>query len=137
MLSSTVKVSSLYIVKNYYSKETVIQWVMYTLYKVTVKLMYTLWFDEFFKLFKSASLQFLTMWILWDWKCEYGFFHITHAKNSSNHSSSTRDFTRFFGNCDVKKPILTFPPHSILSMYCKCKRSMKWFFQYFITFWNM
>ena len=33
------------IVKNYYSKETVEQWVMYTLYKVTVKLMYTLYND--------------------------------------------------------------------------------------------
>ena len=22
------------------------------------------------------------MWILWDWKCEYGVFQITHAKNS-------------------------------------------------------
>ena len=31
------------IVKNYYSKETVEQWPMYTLYKVTVKLMYTLY----------------------------------------------------------------------------------------------
>ena len=57
------------------------------------------------------------MWILWDRKCEYWFFHITHAKNSSNHSSSTRDLTRFFGICDVEKAILTFPPHSILSMF--------------------
>ena len=31
------------IVKDYYSKETVEQWPMYTLYKVTVKLMYTLY----------------------------------------------------------------------------------------------
>ena len=92
---------------------------MYTLYKVRVKLMYTLYnnltiFSK--KWLKSGLLQFLTMWILWDRKCEYGFFHITHAKNSSNHSSSTRDLTRFFGICDVEKAILTFPPHSILSL---------------------
>ena len=82
--------------------------------------MYTLYNDltNFSKkLFKSGLLQFLTMWILWDRKCEYGFFHITHAKNSSNHSSSTRDLTRFFGICDVEKAKLTFPPHSILSMF--------------------
>jgi hypothetical protein len=36
---------SLVIVKNYYSKETVEQWLMYTLNKVTVKLMYTLYKD--------------------------------------------------------------------------------------------
>ena len=40
---------------------------------------------------------------------------MAHAKNSSNDSSSTRDLTRFFGICDLEKPILTFPPHSILS----------------------
>ena len=34
-----------FIVKKYYSKETVEQWVMYTLYKMTVKLMYTLYND--------------------------------------------------------------------------------------------
>ena len=34
------------IVKNYYSKETVEQWPMYTLYKVRVKQQQ---FDEFFK----------------------------------------------------------------------------------------
>ena len=32
-----------------------------------------------------------------------GFFQITHAKNSS----LTRDLTRFFGICDLEKPILT------------------------------
>ena len=114
------------IVKNYYSKETVEQWPMYTLYKVGVKLMYTLYNDltNFSKKwFKCALLQFLTMWILWDRKCEYGFFHITHAKNSSNHSSLTRDLTRFFGICDVEKPILTFPPHSILSVCSKFFRT--------------
>ena len=26
------------------------------------------------------------------------------------------NLTRFFGNCDLEKPILTFPPHSILSI---------------------
>ena len=92
---------------------------MYTLYKVRVKLMYTLYNDLTIfskKWLKSGLFQFLTMWILWDRKCEYWFFHITHAKNSSNHSSSTRDLTRFLGICDVEKPILTFPPHSILSL---------------------
>ena len=33
-----------------------------------------------------------------------------------NHLSSTCDLTRFFGICDLEKPILTFPPHSILSL---------------------
>ena len=95
------------IVKNCYSKETVEQWSMYTLYNnLTI-------FSK--KWLKSGLLQFLTMWILWDRKCEYGFFHITHAKNSSNHSSSIRDLTRFFGICDVEKAILTFPPQSILT----------------------
>jgi hypothetical protein len=47
------------------------------------------------------------VWILWDRKCEYGFFQITHAKNLSNHSPWTRDLTRFFGICDLKKLILT------------------------------
>ena len=117
------KIAEIFIVKNCYSKETVEQWSMYTLYKVGVKLMYTLYNDLTIfskKWLKSGLLQFLTMWILWDRKCEYGFFHITHAKNSSNHSSSTRDLTRFFGICDVEKAILTFPPHSILSMQNKC-----------------
>ena len=107
----------MYIVKNCYSKETVEQWSMYTLYKVRVKLMYTLYNDLTIfskKWLKSGLLQFLIMWILWDRKFEYGFFHITHAKNSSNHSSSTLDLTRFFGICDVEK--LTFPPYSILSL---------------------
>ena len=116
----------LFIVKNCYSKETVEQWSMYTLYKVRVKLMYTLYnnltiFSK--KWLKSGLLQFLTMWILWDRKCEYGFFHITHAKNSSNHSSSTRDLTRFFGICDVEKAILTFPPHSILSLHRQTEKT--------------
>ena len=94
-------------------------------------------FDEFFKKIKSALLQFLTMWILWDRKCEYGFFHITHAKNSSNHSSSTRDLTRFFGICDVEKAILTFPPHSILSFPQFSQNDeiyKKYFFQPFSIF---
>ena len=100
------------------SKETVEKWSMYTLYKVRVKLMYTLYNDLTIfskKWLKSGLLQFLTMWILWDRKCEYGFFHITHAKNSSNHSSLTRDLTRFLGICDVEKAILPFSPHSIRS----------------------
>ena len=71
--------------------------------------------------FLHAYLQFSTMWILWDWKCDYGFFQITHAKNSSNPSSSTRDLTRFFGICDLEKPILTFPPHSILSLQIRIR----------------
>ena len=33
----------------------------------------------------------------------------------------TRDLTRFFGICDVEKAILTFPPHSILSLPSKKK----------------
>ena len=53
--------------------------------------------------FIYAYLQFSTMWILWDRKCEHRFFQITHAKNSSNHSPSTRDLTRFFGICDLEK----------------------------------
>ena len=50
-------------------------------------------------------------------------FHCIHiVKNCysketvEQHSSSTCDLTRFFGICDVEKAILTFPPHSILSM---------------------
>ena len=35
----------------------------------------------------------------------------------TNHSFSTRDLTRFFGICDLENPILTFPPHIILSFF--------------------
>ena len=62
-------------------------------------------------------LYFSTMWILWGRKCDYWVFHITHAKKSlPNHSSSTRDLKDFFSICDVENTILTYPPHSILSM---------------------
>ena len=63
-------------------------------------------------------LYFSTMWILWGRKCDYWVFHITHAKKGlPNHSSSTRDLKDFFSICDVENTILTYPPHSILSMY--------------------
>ena len=62
-------------------------------------------------------LYFSTMWILWGRKCDYWVFHITHAKKGlPNHSSSTRDLKDFFSICDVENTILTFPPHSILSL---------------------
>ena len=62
-------------------------------------------------------LYFSTMWILWGRKCDYWVFHITHAKKGlPNHSSSTRDLKDFFSICDVENTILTYPPHSILSM---------------------
>ena len=71
-------------------------------------------FAAIWQVFSSYEyLQFSTMWILWDQKCECGFFQI---QDSSNYSSPTRDLTRFFGICDLEKPILTFPPHSILSL---------------------
>ena len=67
-------------------------------------------------------LYFSTMWILWGRKCDYWVFHITHAKKGlPNHSSSTRDLKDFFSICDVENTILTYPPHSILSVlmqYC-------------------
>ena len=63
-------------------------------------------------------LYFSTMWILWGRKCDYWVFHITHAKKGlPNHSSSTRDLKDFFSICDVENTILTYPPHSILSMF--------------------
>ena len=63
-------------------------------------------------------LYFSTMWILWGRKCDYWVFHITHAKKGlPNHSSSTRDLKDFFSICDVENTILTYPPHSILSIY--------------------
>ena len=63
-------------------------------------------------------LYFSTMWILWGRKCDYWVFHITHAKKGlPNHSSSTRDLKDFFSICDVENTILTYPPHSILSVY--------------------
>ena len=62
-------------------------------------------------------LYFSTMWILWGRKCDYWVFHITHAKKGlPNHSSSTRDLKDFFSICDVENSILTYPPHSILSI---------------------
>ena len=61
-------------------------------------------------------LQFSTMWILWDQKCEYGFFQITHAQDSSNYLLLTCDLTRFFGICNLEKPILTF----LISQYSHC-----------------
>ena len=65
-------------------------------------------------------LYFSTMWILWGRKCDYWVFHITHAKKGlPNHSSSTRDLKDFFSICDVENTILTYPPHSILSMQAK------------------
>ena len=36
--------------------------------------------------------------------------------HESKEHSSTRDLTRCFGICDLEKPILTFPPLSILSL---------------------
>ena len=62
-------------------------------------------------------------------KCEYGFFQITHAKNLSDQKSKTSNLTRFFGICDLEKPILTFPPHSILSLllWVKSKLSNFWY----------
>ena len=63
-------------------------------------------------------LYFSTMWILWGRTCEYCVFHITHAeKGLPNHSSSTRDLKDFFSICDVENTILTYPPHSILSIH--------------------
>ena len=63
-------------------------------------------------------LYFSTMWILWGRKCDYWVFHITHAKKGlPNHSSSTRDLKDFFSICDVENTILTYPPHSILSIH--------------------
>ena len=38
------------------------------------------YFDKFFFSIHEY-LQFSKMWILWDWKCEYGCLQITHAKN--------------------------------------------------------
>ena len=65
-------------------------------------------------------LYFSTMWILWGRKCDYWVFHITHAKKGlPNHSSSTRDLKDFFSICDVENTILTYPPHSILSLPSK------------------
>ena len=62
-------------------------------------------------------LYFSTMWILWGRKCDYWVFHITHAKKGlPNHSSLTRDLKDFFSICDVENTILTYPPHSILSL---------------------
>ena len=63
-------------------------------------------------------LYFSTMWILWGRKCDYWVFHITHAKKGlPKHSSSTRDLKDFFSICDVENTILTYPPHSILSLF--------------------
>ena len=69
-------------------------------------------------------LYFSTMWILWGRKCDYWVFHITHAKKGlPNHSSSTRDLKDFFSICDVENTILTYPPHSILSLYVGCPKT--------------
>ena len=86
------------------------EWSMYSLYNdLTI-------FSK--KWLKSGLLQFLTMWILWDRKCEYWFFHITHAKNSSNHLSLTRDLTIFLAFVIWKKPyshlLLTVFSQSVL-----------------------
>ena len=68
-------------------------------------------------------LYFSTMWILWGRKCDYWVFHITHAKKGlPNHSSSTRDLKDFFSICDVENTILTYPPHSILSILSLSKK---------------
>ena len=71
-------------------------------------------------------LYFSTMWILWGRKCDYWVFHITHAKKGlPNHSSSTRDLKDFFSICDVENTILTYPPHSILSIFTLYKVRVK------------
>ena len=72
-------------------------------------------------------LYFSTMWILWGRKCDYWVFHITHAKKGlPNHSSSTRDLKDFFSICDVENTILTYPPHSILSLLKTTKVATLW-----------
>ena len=78
-------------------------------------------------------LYFSTMWILWGRKCDYWVFHITHAKKGlPNHSSSTRDLKDFFSICDVENTILTYPPHSILSLLaCQFLASNIWSTTYF------
>ena len=76
-------------------------------------------------------LYFSTMWILWGQKCDYWVFHITHAKKGlPNHSSSTRDLKDFFSICDVENTILTYPPHSILSLHDIVERGTKSIGQY-------
>ena len=62
------------------------------------------------------------MWILWGRKCDYWVFHITHAKKFlTNHLSSTRDLTRFFGICDVEKPY----SHFLLTVFSHCLKKHK------------
>ena len=49
-------------------------------------------------------------------KCEYGFLHITNAKKCCQITSERRVILRVFGMSDVQKAVLTFAPHSILSL---------------------
>ena len=82
-------------------------------------------------------LYFSTMWILWGRKCDYWVFHITHAKKGlPNHSSSTRDLKDFFSICDVENTILTYPPHSILSLPWVLVKCMLQFDKFFDKAWN-
>ena len=60
-------------------------------------------------------LQFSTMWILWDWNCELGFLHITHAKILSNHESNTHDFLAFV---IWKNPC----SHFLLTVFSHCRK---------------
>ena len=62
------------------------------------------------------------MWILWDRKCEYGVFQITHTKKFlTNHLSSTCDLTRFLAFVIWKTPyshfLLTVFSHFILAKF--------------------
>ena len=91
------------IVKNCYSKETVEQWSMYTLYKVRVKLEFTATIAVFLQWENTVRR-----------KCEYGFFHITNAKKSCEITSQRRVIWQVFGMSDLENPYSPFRSHSIL-----------------------
>ena len=80
---------------------------------------------EFYLLFLQL-LQFSTMWILWDWKCEYWFSTSLMLQNSWNHSSSTRDFKIFEALVMWKIQY----SHFLLTVFSHC-----WKLQHFLL-WN-
>ena len=82
---------------------------------------------EFYSSFLSVNMKNTVTLLLFDkfflHICAFAVLYNVNTVRSEmwvwffpNHLSSTRDLTRFFGICDLEKPILTFPSHSILSL---------------------
>ena len=69
-----------------------------------------------------ACLYLTTMQILWAWKYEYGVLFITHAREIFKSLVFDSWLENSSSICDEQNTILTFPPHSIYTMYISVSR---------------